>query len=126
MGVTFSHKGNFSALDRFLLNAKKAVGVVDYDRYAKMGVAALRGATPVDTGLTAASWTYEIVKMDEQVTLNFINTNVQNHIPIAIIIDTGHATRNGGWVSGRHYIDPAIRPVFDEITKQLWEEVTSS
>lgn len=126
MGVTFSHKGNFSALDRFLLNAKKAVGVVDYDRYAKMGVEALRSATPVDTGLTAASWAYEIVKMDEQVTLNFVNTNVQNHIPIAIIIDTGHATRNGGWVSGRHYIDPAIRPVFDEIAKQLWEEVTSS
>lgn len=126
MGVSFKHKGDFKALDHFLVNAKKAFGVVDYDRYGKMGVAALQSATPVDTGLTAASWSYRVVKMDDQVSLEFTNSNIQNHVCIAVIVDTGHATRTGGWVAGRHYISSTIQPIFDEIAEQLWKEVTDS
>ena len=84
----------------------------------------MSAATPVDTGLTAASWYYEIVHTKTGVSLNFGNSNVQSGVPIAIILQYGHGTRNGGWVQGRDYINPAIQPVFDELTKRAWEEVT--
>lgn len=90
----------------------------------KKGVAALSAATPVDTGLTANSWKYEITHNKESATISFTNTNIQNGVPIAVILQYGHATRNGGWVQGRDYINPAIQPIFDEIAKDAWREVT--
>ena len=123
--IRFTHKGDFSKTTRFLERAKQVVRRSDLDKYAKKGVEALASATPVDSGLTANSWTYEIVNEKDSITINFINTNVNKHVPIAVIIQYGHATGNGGWVEGRDYINPAIQPIFDEMVNDIWREVTN-
>ena len=122
--ITFKHKGDFSKLDRFLNNAKNAARLGDLDKYGQEGVNALSSATPIETGTTARSWRYEIVRKNGSVSINFLNSNIQNGVPIAIILQYGHATRNGGWVEGRDYINPAIQPIFDKIAKNAWREVT--
>ena len=88
-------------------------------------MAALASATPRNTGKTANSWNYEIKQEKCSVSIRFYNTNIQNGVPIAIILQYGHGTRNGGWGQGRDYINPAIQPIFDEIVKSAWKEVTS-
>ena len=123
--ITFRQSGDFSKTMRFLERAKQVVHISDLDRYGRAGVAALKSATPVDTGLTADSWYYEIKNRNGTVEITFNNSNIQNGVPIAIILQYGHATRNGGWVQGRDYINPAIQPIFDEIVKSAWKEVTS-
>ena len=120
--ITFRHKGDFSKLTRFLEKAKEAVRLGDLDKYGREGVAALASATPVDTGLTANSWYYKIEHKDGTATISFFNSNVQNGVPIAIILQYGHGTGTGGWVEGRDYINPAIQPVFDKIAKSAWKE----
>mgnify|MGYP003409510931 FL=1 len=122
--ISVRHKGNFDKLNRYLINVKKAVKIKDLERFGKEGVAALASATPVDTGMTAASWYYEITNQNGVATITFNNSNVNEHVNIAIILQYGHGTRNGGWVEGRDYINPAIRPVFDKIAKAAWKEVT--
>lgn len=100
---------------------------VDYtkvlEEYGKKGVEALRDNTPVDSEKTANSWKYEVEKTDEQYIIRFNNENVVDGCNIAIILQYGHATRNGGWVEGRDYINPVIRPLFDDLTEQAWKEV---
>lgn len=122
--ITFRHKGDFSKLTRFLERAKEAVHLGVLDKYGREGVAALASATPVDTGLTASSWRYEIQHGNDSVSITFYNDNIQNGVPIAIILQYGHGTRNGGYVQGRDYINPAIKPIFDKITEDAWKEVT--
>ena len=122
--ITFRQKGDFSNLSRFLERAKEVIKLGDLDKYGRAGVAALSSATPVDTGKTANSWTYEIVRQNGSVSIEFHNTNIQKGIPIAIVLHTGHATGTGGWVEGRDYINPAIQPIFDKIAKEAWEEVS--
>ena len=122
--ISFRQKGDFSKLTRFLEKSKEAVKIGDLDRYGREGVAALASATPVDSGLTANSWYYEIKRENGSVTISFHNSNIQNGVPIAVILQYGHGTRNGGWVEGRDYINPAIQPVFDKIANDAWEEVT--
>jgi hypothetical protein len=122
--ITFRHKGNFNKLTVFLEKADRTARLKDLDKYGREGVAALASATPVDTGLTASSWYYEIKRQNGVVALNFCNSNVNNGIPIAIILQYGHGTRNGGWVEGRDYINPAIQPIFDRIANDAWREVT--
>lgn len=124
--ITFRQKGDFSKLTRFLERAKEAVHLGDLDKYGRAGVAALASATPTDSGETANSWSYEITNRKGTVTISFRNSNIQNGVPIAIILQYGHGTGTGGWVQGRDYINPAIRPIFDQITKQAWREVTQS
>ena len=121
--ITFRHKGNFNKLTVFLEKADRTARLKDLDKYGREGVAALASATPVDTGLTASSWYYEIKRQNGVVALNFCNSNVNNGIPIAIILQYGHGTRNGGWVEGRDYINPSIQPLFDELVKKAWKEV---
>lgn len=121
--ITFRHKGNFDKLTIYLEKAKKTARLGDLDKYGRKGVAALASATPVDTGLTASSWYYEIKRQNGVVALNFCNSNINNGVPIAIILQYGHGTRNGGWVEGRDYINPAIQPIFDQIAKDAWREV---
>ena len=111
-------------MTRFLERAKEAVHLGDLDKYGRQGVAALSSATPVDSGLTAKSWYYEIENKNGSATIKFNNSNIQNGVPIAIILQYGHGTRNGGWVEGRDYINPAIQPIFDEIANEAWREVT--
>lgn len=122
--ITFRQKGDFSKLTGFLEKAKQAVNIGDLDKYGREGVAALMSATPIDSGKTAESWYYEIVNKNGSTSITFNNTNIQNGVPIAIILQYGHGTRNGGWVEGRDYINPAIRPIFDKIVDEAWREVT--
>lgn len=124
--ITFRQKGDFSKLTKFLERAKETVHLGDLDKYGREGVAALASATPVDTGLTANSWHYKIEQRSGSVSIVFYNSNIQNGVPIAIILQYGHGTRNGGWVQGRDYINPAIQPVFDKITEDAWREVTKA
>lgn len=122
--ITFRHKGDFSKLTHFLEKAKETVRLGDLDKYGREGVAALASATPIDTGLTASSWYYEIENKNGRATISFHNSNIQNGVPIAIILQYGHGTGNGGWVEGRDYINPAIQPIFDKIVNNAWREVT--
>lgn len=122
--ISFRHKGDFSKLTRFLERAKETVRLGDLDKYGRQGVAALASATPVDTGKTASSWYYEIENKNGSATISFYNSNINDGVPIAIILQYGHGTRNGGWVEGRDYINPAIRPIFDQIVNDAWREVT--
>lgn len=122
--ISFRHKGNFEKLTSYLIKAQKAASLGDLDKYGKEGVAALASATPVDSGLTANSWYYEIERKNGSATITFYNSNIQNGIPIAIILQYGHGTGTGGWVQGRDYINPAIQPIFDKIADEAWREVT--
>ena len=122
--ITFRQKGDFSKLTRYLEKVKSVVKLSDLDKYGKEGVAALASATPVDTGLTASSWSYEIKQKNGSISISFKNSNIQNGVPIAIILQYGHGTRNGGWVQGRDYINPAIEPVLDILADDAWREVT--
>lgn len=121
--ITFRQKGDFSKLNRFLERAKETVRLGDLDRYGREGVAALASATPVDSGKTASSWYYEISRTKGGAAISFKNSNINKGVPIAIILQYGHATRNGGWVQGRDYINPAIRPIFDKLANDAWKEV---
>ncbi len=122
--ISFRQKGDFSKLTRFLERAKEAVKLGDLDRYGREGVAALASATPVDSGLTASSWYYKIEHEKGSAAITFHNSNINKGVPIAIILQYGHGTRNGGWVEGRDYINPAIQPIFDKIAEDAWKEVT--
>lgn len=121
--ITFRQKGDFSKLTRFLEKAKEVVHLGDLDKYGRAGVDALASATPVDSGETARSWYYDITNKNGSVVISFRNSNIQNGTPIAIILQYGHGTGTGGWVQGRDYINPAIRPIFDEIANHAWKEV---
>lgn len=123
--ITFRQKGDFSKVTRFLERAKEAVHLGDLDKYGRAGVAALASATPVDSGLTASSWSYKITNKDGSASITFTNSNIQNGVPIAIILQYGHGTGTGGWVQGRDYINPAIQPIFDQIANDAWKEVTT-
>ena len=122
--ISFRQKGDFSNLSRYLERAKHSVGLGILDKYGREGVAALASATPVETGLTARSWYYEIKQDRGSTTITFNNSNIQNGVPIAVILQYGHGTRNGGYVQGRDYINPAIQPIFDKIANEAWREVT--
>ena len=123
--ISFRHKGDFSKADRYLEKLRESVKLGVLDKYGRAGVAALSSATPVDTGLTSNSWFYEIEHSSGSDKIVFNNSNIQNGVPIAIILQYGHGTGTGGWVQGRDYINPAIQPIFDQMTKEVWKEVTS-
>ena len=122
--ITFRQKGDFSKLTRYLERVKEVIRRGDLDKYGRAGVAALASATPIDTALTASSWYYEIEHSNGSAAISFHNSNIQNGVPIAIILQYGHGTGTGGWVEGRDYINPAIRPIFDAIANDAWREVT--
>jgi len=116
-------KGDFKKSNGFLKRLLKLDFNTLLKRYAEEGVEALASATPIRTGLTAASWNYEIVKDRHSVSIFWTNSNLENGVPIAVILDFGHGTGIGTYVQGRHYISPAIRPVFDKIADAAWKEV---
>lgn len=122
--IGFRHKGDFSKADSYLKLLKQNRILAILEKYGREGVAALSSATPVDTGLTASSWYYKVEMRDGSASLIFCNSNIQNGIPIAIILQYGHGTGTGGWVEGRDYINPALQPIFDKLSKHAWEEVT--
>lgn len=122
--IGFRQKGDFSKTKKYFNRLQRAINSGVFDQYGKEGVAALSAATPVDTGLTSRSWSYKVVQGRNSISIVFNNSNVQNGVPIAIILQYGHATRNGGWVEGRNYINPAIQPIFDKLVRKAWGEVT--
>ena len=122
--IRFRQKGDFSKTTNFLKRARDKVYLEDLDKYGRQGVAALASATPIDSGKTASSWYYKIENTKESAKITFYNSNVQNGVSIAIILQYGHGTRNGGWVEGRDYINPAVRPIFDKIVDDAWREVS--
>lgn len=122
--VTIRHKGDFSKTAKFLEGARRGDYLKILDKYGRAGVAALASATPVDSGITAASWYYEIERNSGTTRITFGNANVNNGVPIAIILQYGHGTGTGGWVQGRDYINPAIQPIFDKLASDAWREVT--
>ena len=124
--ISFKSKGDFSKIDSYFGRLKETIHLEDLDRYGQEGVAALAAATPFDTGRTANSWHYEIIHGEESVSISFYNSNIQNGVPIALILQYGHGTRNGGWVEGRDYINPAIQPIFDKIAEEAWKEVNKT
>lgn len=116
--------GSFSSIQKFLKRANLVRVEKILNRYGRYGCQRLAAATPVDSGKTAASWTYEVVKKDGAYDLVFLNTNTNKYVNIAIILQTGHATGTGGYVKGQDYINPVLKPIFDALADQVWKEVT--
>lgn len=123
--IKFKQRGNFNNTERFFKRAQKMDFFKNLEKYARAGVAALASATPVDSGNTANSWDYEIVKEKGHISIYWTNSNINDGVPIAVILQYGHGTNGGGYVQGRDYINPAIQPIFDQIADAAWKEVTS-
>jgi hypothetical protein len=124
MGISITQKGNWDKTTRYLNRLKSADLSAVLHKYGQQGVVALSAATPVDTSETANSWSYEIVTRKEYYSIRWHNSHVVEGRPIAILLQYGHGTKNGGYVQGRDYIMPAIRPIFDAIASEAWREVT--
>ena len=126
--ISIKQEGSFDNTNKFLKASKEFSDNIAYQeilRIAEQGVAALSAATPVDTGKTAASWGYEIERTKGKTTVVWTNDNVVNGVNIAIILQYGHGTRNGGYVLGTDYINPALKPIFDQMTESMWKAVIS-
>ena len=118
--------GDFSKTNSYLNTIKEKLQKVDLDKYGQEGVQALISATPVRSGITANSWSYKIKRGKTFAKIVFINTyDIGTDAPLAILLQYGHGTKNGGWVQGRDYINPAIQPVFSRIAEEAWREVIS-
>lgn len=122
--IKVTQTGEFNRITKYLEKAREVLHIGIFDKYGKLGVEALSAATPVDTGLTASSWRYEIQNDGNNIALSFHNDNVNKGVNIAIILQYGHGTGTGGWVEGRDYINPALQPIFDELASEIWKEVT--
>ena len=123
--ITIHHKGNFDHLDKLL---KASIGndyIKVFNQYGQEGVAALSAATPKDTGNTAGSWSYEVKQGRNTASIIWKNSNINKGVNIAVIIQYGHGTRNGAYVQGIDYINPALKPIFDKLADAAWKEVTA-
>lgn len=126
MAVSFGHRGSFDNLESFLKAMQKKDIDVVLRQHAQEGVSALASATPMETGLAASSWGYEIVHTGTSIIIAWTNDNIENGHHVAVMIQYGHGTGTGGYVVGRDYINPAIRPIFDRIADGIWKVVTSA
>ena len=123
--IKISQKGDFKKSITYMEKLKEAIHLNAFDKYGREGVSALSSATPVDSGETASSWYYKIERTKNTISITFYNSNVNEGVPIAIILQYGHGTGTGGWVEGRDYINPAIQPIFDKMAEEAWKEVTN-
>ncbi len=121
--IVFRQKGEWKKTRKFLKHCTALELDKVLDGYGREGVAALAAATPKDTGKTAASWSYEVRKSKESISIVWKNANIVNGVPIAVILQYGHGTRHGGYVEGVDYINPAMRPIFERIAERAWGEV---
>jgi hypothetical protein len=121
--IAIKAKGDYSKAEGFLKKLRTALRNKKLESYGQMGVDALAAATPKRSGVTAASWFYTIEQSDDSATIIWDNSNVNKYVKIAVILQYGHGTGTGGWVEGRDYINPAIQPIFDEITSEIEREV---
>lgn len=124
-GIRVEVNGDFSGLDRFITNIKEQRYLKVLDRIGRRGVDALSNATPVDSGVTAASWGYEVHRSKRRSEIIFTNSNVNDGVNIAIILQYGHGTGTGGYVAGRDYINPALAKTFDQLADEAWRAVTN-
>ena len=122
--IIVKQRGDFKKTESFLNRMSKADRFKVLEKYAKEGVVALSAATPVDTGMTANAWSYNIVMNKTSATISWANANIVNGVPIAVVLQYGHGTRDGGFVQGRDYINPALKPIFDKLANEVWKEVT--
>lgn len=122
--INITTKGSFDNTERYLKKLQNPNLLSILNKYGSLGVTALSNATPRDSGLTAGSWNYTITQRKGYYSIRWHNTNVRDGIPIAVLLQYGHGTRNGGYVQGRDYINPAIQPIFDQIAAEAWKEVT--
>lgn len=122
--ISFEHKGDFKKTLTFLERASRLSVDSVLHRYGREGVNALSQATPVNTGQTAGSWNYEIENVNGSYSIYWTNSNTTSGVPIVILLQYGHGTRGGGYVQGRDFINPAIKPIFDNIADKVWKEVT--
>lgn len=123
--ISFTQRGNFRKTERFLSGLKQFHYARKLRHWGEKGVAALKAATPKDSGKTAESWSYEIVEEPGRTAIYWRNSHVVNGVNIAVVLQYGHGTRNGGFVEGIDYIPPAIRPIFNQMSKEAWKEVVS-
>ena len=123
--VKFTVKGDFKKTSDFLKALKERRQFKILEKYAQKGVDALREATPKRTGLTSESWSYEIEQTPKSIVITWTNSNFNQGVPIALVIQYGHGLPNGGYVKGIDYINPAMQPLFDELADQVWKEVSS-
>lgn len=123
--IRIKHKGDFWNTERFFAQAQKATPRQILERYGQAGVTALASATPVESGETAAAWSYEIVENSDGYSIFWNNSNINKGVNIAVILQYGHGTGTGGYVEGIDYINPALRPIFDQLADEAWREVTS-
>lgn len=125
--IKFEQKGNFSRTEKYLNKLRKLFDKGKISAYAEEGLKALKANTPKDTGLTASSWYYKIRVSETtgKLTISYYNDNAPNGVPVAILIQYGHATKNGGYVEGIDYINPSLKPVFDRLVKDIWGEITA-
>lgn len=126
MSFGFTSSGDFKKTEKFLKSLSEQDNFKALEKFGRQGVAALAAATPVDSGLTAASWYYEITRTKTSWTITFNNSVMAGSVPLAILLQYGHGTGTGGYVQGRDYINPAIQPVFDRIADEAWKAVTSA
>jgi len=122
--ITITQKGNFNKTEAYLNKLKKENVFKVLEKYGSRGVDALSNATPTDTGRTANSWYFTVEQRRGYYSIRWHNRHVVKNQVIAILIEYGHATGNGGYVRGREYIMPAIRPIFDQMANEAWKEVT--
>lgn len=122
--IKITVRGDLKKTHNFLERMRNLFKRGVFDKYGRAGVEALRAATPIDSGETASSWTYKIVRKNGQLNIEWHNSHINKGVPIAIILQYGHGTNRGGYVQGRDYINPAIQPVFDAMINELWREVT--
>lgn len=122
--ISFTQKGNFSSTEKFLKNVSRKDYKSVLEQYAQAGVSALSAATPVNTGRTASSWSYVIEQGGNTMSIVWTNSNIQNGVNIALILQYGHGTKNGGYVQGVDYINPALSPIFNKIADAAWKEVS--
>ncbi len=121
--ITVSGSGSFHKTESFLNSMQRGDAFALLDSFGRAGVDALAAATPQDSGLTAASWVYEVERKRGRYSITWRNTNVHDGAVIAILIQYGHGTGTGGYIQGRDYINPAIQPLFDKIADAVWEQV---
>jgi hypothetical protein len=126
MRVNFEVSGGFTKTERFLNRMKRREYLNVLDEFGRDGVQALQNATPVDSGATAEAWDYGIKRARDYTEIVWTNSNINDGVPIAVILQYGHGTGTGGYVQGRDYINPAIRPIFDKIAEKAWKVVTSA
>ena len=126
MRVKFEVSGGFTKTERFLNRMKRREYLNVLDEFGRDGVQALRNATPVNSGATAEAWDYEIKRTRNYTEIVWTNSNINDGVPIAVILQYGHGTGTGGYVQGRDYINPVIRPIFDKIAEKAWKVVTSA